>query len=215
MIYTTMCIGSHWVNRFSHEINNFGKFNKVIVLTDDVSKFDNCEVIEHNKDLFSYYDKLILLFNVMQDKKERVAYVDADKFSTLPKIEYDNESCYVYNILDKDTFVSILEELDINKLISKINKKINSDFKFTHYLQENLISIPYTNNFLDIKKDIELCKEVVEEYCNQRDWNNFQLKRYSEHGVGYAEGSALTVILSKYNISSKNMYNKFQEKSIL
>ena len=47
-----MCIGTHWVNRFSHEINNFGKFNEVIVLTDDVSKFDNCEVIEYNKDLF-------------------------------------------------------------------------------------------------------------------------------------------------------------------
>ena len=30
--------------------------------------------------------------------------------------------------------------------------------------------------------------------------------------LGMYEGSALTVIISKYNINSKNMYNKFQEK---
>ena len=215
MVYTTMCIGNDWIKRYSNEINNFGKYNNVVVVTDDTSKFDNCEVRKYKKDLFSYYDKLIVLFNLLEHNKERVTYVDADKFSTLPKVEYDNESCYTYNIVDRDTFLYNLAELDIDELISKINKKINFDFNFTHYIQEGVISLPYTSNFSDIKKDIELCKEVVEEYCNQRKWNNDKLDRYAETGIGYGEGTALTAILSKYNISSINMNHKFKEKSIL
>ena len=215
MIYTTMCIGHDWVKRYSNEINNFGKYNKVIVFTDDISKFDNCEVREYKKDLFSYYDKLIILFNLIEDNKERVTYVDADKFSTLPNIEYDTTSCYTYNIIDRDVFLHHLNEINIDTLISKINKKINFNFKFTHYIQEGLISLPYINNFLDIKKDIEKCKEVVEEHSNRKKWNNEKLQRYSETGVGYGEGTALTVILSKYNISTVNINDKFKEKSIL
>ena len=210
-----MCIGSNWVGRYSNVINNFGKYNNVVVVTDDTSKFDNCEVRKYKKDLFSYYDKLILLFNLLEDTKERVTYVDADKFSTLPKIEYDNESCYTYNIVDRNTFLSNLRELDIDELVSKINKKINFDFNFTHYIQEGVISLPYTNNFSDIKHDIKMCKEVVEGYCNQRDWNNIKLDRYAETGIGYGEGTALTAILSKYNINSVNMNHKFKEKRIV
>ena len=141
---------------------------------------------KYNK-VFSYYDKLIFLLDIMTLKKKRITYLDVDKLEQYNSIDYDEKSCYVYNttttpIQLSNEFASTREEI---------------------------------HKHLNIKKDIIELKSIVESNFGNRKWNNQKLNRYSKHGIGYGEGSALTAVLLKYNINVVNVYSSFRRETLI
>jgi len=207
--FATMCIGKNWVFDHKDNIIEFHNKHKLHLLTDCSEWFD-FESYKYNKE-FSYYDKLIFLLDIMTLKKKRITYLDVDKLQQYNSIDYDEKSCYVYNttttpIKLSNEFASTREE---------IHKHLNIKNTSEIYVQEALISLPYTHDFENIKKDILELQPIVERNFGNRKWNNSKLNRYSKYGIGYGEGSALTAVLLKYNIDIVNVYSTFRKESLI
>ena len=53
-----------------------------------------------------------------------------------------------------------------------------------------------------MKKDIIGLQPIIENtYHNGGGWKSPKLNRYSKHGKGFGEGSALSAVLFKYNLN--------------
>jgi len=207
--FATMCIGKNWVFDHKDHIIEFHNKHKLHLLTDCGDSFD-FKSYKHDKE-FSYYDKLIFLLDIMTLKKKRITYLDVDKLRHYDfKINFDDSSCYTYNIVPTPKLSNVFE---------KTRQQIHTHLKIKNtseiYVQEGLISLPYTSDFKNIKKDIIELKSIVESNFGNRKWNNQKLNRYSKHGIGYGEGSALTAVLLKYNINVVNVYSSFRRETLI
>ena len=147
----------------------------------------------------------------MESNKKRITYLDVDKLGEYNNINYDMTSSYVYNITKTPTKLSNVFESTRKEIHNHLNIKNESDI----YAQEALISLPYTSEFENIKKDIIELQPIVERNFGNRKWNSPKLNRYSRHGIGYGEGSALTAVLLKYNIPIVNVYSSFRKQSLI
>jgi hypothetical protein len=207
--FATICIGKDWVFDWKDEITEFHNNHNLHLLTDCGDWFD-FKSHKHDKE-FSYYDKLIFLLDIMTLKKKRITYLDVDKLQQYGNIDYDTTSCYVYTITTTPTQLSNVFESTRKEIHNHLNIKNKSNI----YTQEALISLPYTSDFENIKKDIIELQSIVESNFGNRKWNNSKLNRYSKHGIGYGEGSALTAVLLKYNINIVNAYSSFIRETLI
>jgi hypothetical protein len=207
--FATMCIGKDWAFDWKDDINQFSNSHKLHLLT-DCKEWFNFESHNHNKE-FSYYDKLIFLLDLMESNKKRITYIDVDKLQYYGNIDYNNASCYVYNTTTTPIQLSDVFESTRKEIHDYLNIKNDSDI----YVQEALISLPYTDDFKNIKKDIIDLQSIVERNFGNREWKNSKLKRYSKHGIGYGEGSALTAVLLKYNIDIVNVFKSFRKGTLI
>ena len=147
----------------------------------------------------------------MSLKKNRITFLDVDKLQQYNSIDYDDSSCYVYNTTT--TPIKLSNEFESTR--KEIHKHLNIKNTSEIYAQEALISLPYTDDFENIKKDILELQPIVERNFGNRKWNNSKLNRYSKYGIGYGEGSALTAVLLKYNIDIVNVYSTFRKESLI
>lgn len=214
MIYATMCVGKKWCEAHSHNINMFAKKNKVHILTDFPHYFENCKVYEYTRDVFSYYEKLNHIINLSELFKTRITYIDADWISFLDtNLEYDISVLYSYDIfkLNSELLQNYFSEKNIEDL-SKIFSMIGVDNFGNEYIPEALISFPYVNNIIEIKKDLKILQTPLENMYSYST-EQLRLKRYSKNGVGYGEGWALTAICVKYDIPFTSI--DWRKKSII
>lgn len=207
--FATMCIGKEWVFDWKDDIRKFHSKHNLHLLT-DCGEWFTFESYKHDKE-FSYYDKLIFLLDIMTLKKKRITYLDVDKLQHYGNIDYDDSSCYVYNTITTPTYLSSVFESTRREIHNHLNIKNESNV----YTQEALISLPYTDKFENIKKDIIELQPIVKRNFNNRKWKNKQLNRYSNIGVGYGEGSALTAVLLKYNINIVNVFKSFRKEVLI
>lgn len=207
--FATMCIGREWVFDWKDDIRKFHSKHNLHLLTDCGEWFE-FQSYKHDKE-FSYYDKLIFLLDIMELKQKRVTYIDVDKLQYYGGIDYDNTSCYVYNTTTTPKQLSNVFESTRKEIHSYLNIKNESNI----YAQEALISLPYTSEFENMKKDIIELQPIVERNFNNRQWKNKKLKIYSKNGIGYGEGSALTAVLLKYNIDIVNVYSSFRKETLI
>lgn len=213
MIYATMCIGEKWCNKFSKSINDFSENFDIRVLTDNIDLFPKCKTYYYERNVFSYYEKLNHIFNLIEETEERITYIDADFISSFnTNIQFDLTTLYCGNILN-------IKELPLKKYITNntvediknIFKSIDVNEVYDYYIHEAIISFPYTKYNHEIKKDIEKLQSPIESLYNKNSATTTH-KRYSGNGVGYGEGWALQAILTKYKID-KNSLNEFPNKT--
>ena len=206
MIYSTMCVGTEWCTKHAQNINGFAKNNKVYVLTDNPSYFQNCNYIEYKRDIFSYYEKINLITNLLQTYKERITYVDADLLDTRINTEfvYDSDSLYTYDVYDSNDGIitRYFGEYEKNKII-EVFSNINLSNLPNFYIDKKIISLPYLDKLSDITEDINTLQPLLENLFGSVP-SNENLDRYSKVGIGYGEGWALNAICSKYNIHAKS-----------
>lgn len=206
--FATMCIGKDWCYDWKDDIREFHSKHKLHLLTDCGDWF-NFKSYKHDKE-FSYYDKLIFLLDIMESNKKRITYLDVDKLQYYGNIDYDDSSCYTYNTITTPNISNVFE---------KTRQQIHNHLKIKDtseiYAQEGLISLPYTSDFKNIKKDIIELQSIVESNFGNRKWNNSKLNRYSKYGIGYGEGRALTAVLLKYKINIVNVFSSFREQSLI
>ena len=212
MIYATMCIGSDWVSKYKDSINKFAKENRLFVLTDNISAFKNCNVVKYNRDVFSYYEKINLITNLLSKYKKRITYIDSDWLQYYnTKIKFTDNSLYTYQIfnLKKSPINEYFKETElsiISKILSKVDVKIDE-----WYIPEAIISFPYHSELENIKKDFSILQKPLEEMYTTIPTRDV-VKRYSDVGIGYGEGCAITAISLKYNIKVKD-FKEFPNKT--
>ena len=105
MIYCTVSVGDDLCKRYETSVNELAETETVYVLTDCPQYFPSCKIIEYNRDVFSYYEKIILLINLVTKYKERVTLVDIDalhleefKWIVNKQVDFDNESLYTFKV---------------------------------------------------------------------------------------------------------------------
>ena len=106
MIFCTLSVGEEWCKKYYNDINSISKNHKMYVYTDFPEYFPNRNIIEYKRKDFSYFEKLILLFNIINKHKERVTYFDCDSVyieqvqSMLNGThkEFDSETIYSHKI---------------------------------------------------------------------------------------------------------------------
>lgn len=217
MVYATMCIGEKWVDRHQRCINEFGKVNKIFVLTDIPTKFPNCETILYTRKIFSYYEKINLILQLSKEYKERIYYIDADwvaQYDTNLKV--DSESIYSYinfDLRDDPPNPLTVYFTETEKQVQKsILKKIGVDKLLVDYLGEAILLFPYKENIDEIIADSKILQTYLEDIYNNTSITNLRLNRYKK-GVGYAEGWGITALAVKYNIPIKEV--KWRKKILL
>ena len=206
MIYSTMCIGKKWVDKFKNSINNFGRKNTLYVLTDLPNEFPDCKTFLYTIEEFSYYEKINLMLDLLEKYKERVTYIDSDwlkHYNT--NIKFLDESLYTYQIFLVDTkpIASFFPNSELKKINNIINKIGLTEFG-SRYIPEAVLSFPYFNNFNEIKKDFNVMQNPIENIYNKEVPVRTALRKYSKHGIGYGEGFAITAVANKYNIDVKD-----------
>jgi len=206
MIYSTMCIGKSWIEKFKNSINKFGKDNTLYILTDSPEEFPNCETILYTRNEFSYYEKINLILDLLETHKERITYIDADwlkHYNT--NISFSDECLYTYQIFYLNTkpimfFFPEIEFKKINKIVNLIGLE-----KFGNtYIPEAVLSFPYFNEFEKIKKDFNIMQNPIEDIYNKEVPVRTALRKYSKHGIGYGEGLAITAVADKYKLCVKD-----------
>jgi hypothetical protein len=204
MIYATMCIGNEWVSKYKDSINRFAKQNTLFVLTDNISVFENCNLIKYKRDVFSYYEKINLITHLLKNHKERITYIDSDWLQYYnTKIEFNDDSIYTYEIFDLKNpplsdYFKETEYTIISKILSKVGVSIEG-----WYIPEAIISFPYHLELENIISDFNKLQTPLEEMYNTIPIRE-AVQRYSETGIGYGEGWAITAIASKYNIKVRD-----------
>jgi len=212
MIYCTMCTGEEWVDNYSPVINKFSRDREVFVLTDQPDKFE-CNTILYERNIFSYYEKILLVLNLIKSHKSRVTYIDANSLRTFnPNIKTDGISLFCAQLLSwehmEKYFLTESIKEDVPTILDKIKVKELKDF----YIREHIFSFPFSNNIDDIINDATLIQPLFEEYFNVVPYTPL-MKRYSREGVGYAEGFAIQALAIRYNIDIKQMEWVTDEKS--
>ena len=213
MIYATMCIRSDWISKYKDSINRFAKQNKLFVLTDDETYFENCETISYTRNIFSYYEKINLILNLLKKYKQRITYVDSDWLQYYDtKIKITDESLYTYEIFNLNyPPLSDLFKKTESKIIKELYSKIGLTTDDDWYVPEAIISFPYHKELSEIIKDFKILQEPLENIYNKTPIRE-TLERYSDAGIGYGEGWAITAIVQKYNIVVKD-FTEFPNKT--
>ena len=79
------------------------------------------------------------------------------------------------------------------------------------YIPEAIISFPYLTNLNEIINDFKKLQPVFERVQNVKPKIE-SLYRYSNNGIGYGEGWAITAICIKYDIFVKD-FSEFPNKT--
>ena len=230
MIFATVCHGPVFTKRYAYQVSKVGKKDTVYVLTDCPELFPDCITIGYKEFMgyshFTYYSKLLFLFYLLEQLKERVNYVDADflKINFNKDLITDNYSLFtsiavpynktILSALDskRHKYIEWYNFLEENGLETKGNNV------FT-YVTEAFWSFPYLNNISDITfRARELQVRIEEIFAKDPShWSGTPLKRYAETGIGFGEGTAMSALVQEFNIPLQAVkYNKdlFSKKKL-
>ena len=157
MIYCTVSVGIKLCKRYETRVNELAETETVYVLTDYPQYFPSCKTIEYKRDVFSYYEKIALLINLVTKYKERVTLIDIDSFH-LEKVQwiinkqvnFDNESLYTFKIytIPKDDIKKVMQDPSI-EIFLKTFLELVGDYeklKELKYPHERILSMPYKPN---------------------------------------------------------------------
>ena len=227
MIFATVCHGELFTKRYSYEINKVAKTDTVYVLTDKPEAFPNCIVRDYDTFMgtsqFTYYSKLLFLFALLEELKERINYVDADFLKTTFNKELVTDSTTLFTSVAVDYNKTLLGQLDYKKdkysewykFLKEVNLETEGDKVFT-YVTEAFWSFPYLdNNSLIASRARELKKRIEEIFTlNPDHWKGTPLRRYAETGIGFGEGTAMSALVQEFNIPfqavnhNKDLFNR-------
>jgi len=217
MIYATTVVGKEFCDQYSKHINDEGANKALFVSTDHPELFPECSTRLYNREVFSYYDKLIFLIELVIEHKQRVTFIDADWFRNINEnIVIDDNVVYSWHLFNEEELLHLgfyNNGIDLTKTLLEDN-----GFKYDNklYPGEAILSVPYLDNIEIILTELKSLQTVWEKTFNKDLDLNHKSKRYSSYGVGYFEGGALYAVLVKNNIEVKSKdRDAYLKKSIM
>ena len=213
MIFCTLCYGDYWPKKYSADINKISENHSIYVYTNKPGYFkSSCNIIEYKRKDFSYFEKLVLLLNLIDTHKERVTYFDSDSIymeqvqSMLndTHTKFNEETIYTHKVYQNEKYSISELSKDVSLVIlMNVYKQLGFDNVICNYPHERILSIPYIpNKFETLKENILNVQSIWEEnWYMGKDWpSNHQCNRWSQYGCGYGEGGALSIYAKELNI---------------
>jgi hypothetical protein len=231
MLYATVCYGPKFIERYNYEINQVGLTNTVYVLTDHPESFPNCITRSYEQfmgtESFSYYSKILFLFSLLEELRERVNYVDADFLRTSFNKELVVDGSTLFTSIAIPYNRTILGNLDLHRqkydawydYLHKHGLSTEKENAFT-YITEAFWSFPYLDNIKQIAcraRELQADMELIFKR-DAEHWKKTPLQKYSKAGVGFGEGTAMTILVKEFNLDYKAVIhnkNLFKAKSLL
>lgn len=217
MIFCTLSVGEEWCKKYSNKIDDIGKLHEMYVYTDFGDYFPNCNIIKYTRNDFSYFEKLVLLFEVMSKHKKRVTYFDCDSTEE-PKLQmilnnlhnpFDEESIYTYKLF-KNVEYSIEDLSTDPSLYTLMNVYRELGFKDVrcNYPHERILSLPFIpKKYKKLKEKVLNVQPIWEKNWSMgKYWTGTHpCNKWSQCGCGYAEGGALSLYAKKLQIKLKEI----------
>ena len=222
MIFSTLCIGEEWCKNYSDQLNELASKHKVYVLTDFPSYFNDCNTILYTRNEFSYYERLVNLFKVCLENKQRVTHIDAnkinhEKFQMILSNDFrgfDNYTIYCARIFHNEAYpLSIAHRNPTLAVFTEAMESIEGvNFKKCNYIDEKIISIPYNETTNKLFKLVESVQTMWEKlYPKNKFWEGIpnddtgthESNKWSKQGCGYGEGGALSIFAKQLNINKE------------
>jgi len=225
MIFCTVCVGDYWSKKYSSDINKISENNTIYVYTNKPEYFkSSCNIIQYKRKDFSYFEKLVLLFNLIDKHKERVTYFDCDS-TYLNQVqlmlngthkEFNNETIYSHEIYEYENYpLKTLLRNPSFALLIKVYKELGFENVICRYIHERIISIPYiSSKFNELKENVLKVQSIWEEnWSIGKKWIGYPIdetgthecNRWSRYGCGYGEGGALSIYCKQLDINSEKI----------
>ena len=213
MIFATLCVGIDWCEKHSQAINDIGENHTIYVYTDCPHYFPNCNIIQYTRSDFSYFEKLVLLFNVMDECNERVTYFDCDS-TKRNQVQlmlnglnqpFDNKSIYTYKVF-KNVEYSI-EDLSTDPslyILMNVYRELGFKDVRCNYPHERILSLPFIpKKYKKLKEKVLNVQPIWEKNWSMgKAWiGTHPCNKWSQYGCGYAEGGALSIYAKELKIN--------------
>jgi hypothetical protein len=207
MILSVICVGENYKNEPLKMINQLKRFDNgkwdIKILTDNPNDFLFGDTIFYENKMFSYIDKLLFPFKLMEKYKTDVVYSDHDWLKYITDDFINNfkghknflypEGWKKFNGKEWEQWEHITDfENSYYKPIFKYWKKEKYDYSKFKTVRECFLYFPYNDNVTNIIYEIEKIKPIFE-YMSIIGDNG-----YSSYGSG--EGIALSYVLEKFNL---------------
>ena len=218
MIYATTIVGKKFCNQFAEHINLEGSKRTLFVYTDHPELFPKCNTRLYTRKVFSYFEKLTFMLELVIEHRRRVSFVDADWCKDLKgKVPFDKHVVYswnVYNYAELHNMGFYQDGIDLTNSLLK-EKGFEHDSKL--YPAEAILSFPYLGTVTErILEQLVSLQPIWEETFNQDLRLNKKLNRYAGYGIGYCEGGALYGVLMKNYIEVKTKgRDEYHNKSLM
>jgi hypothetical protein len=219
MIFSTLCVGNKWVQRYSKTIDRIGKSHQIHVCSDYPESFVHCHTIRYSRKDFSYYEKIVNLLKLSVKYKQRVTHFDADninldKFKLLLDdnfIPFDSNTIYTNKLhKNEEIKLSIVQANPSLVLFMKVIQDLDCNFVICNYIDEKIISVPYIKGTSELLLNYIINVQTLWEnlWHKGRVWNGNphnedgvqECNKWSNIGCGYCEGGALSLYAKKLNI---------------
>jgi hypothetical protein len=191
----------------------------VIILTNTPELFSQYKTIYYPYKVFSYFFKLLFPLQIMEKEKQDVLYIDIKNLGEISQRiieEFKGSDSFLYldhwqkldhynQITGQYYFVPWVKMTDHQiKLLEPLHEyfdEINFDSSELVTIWERMMYFPFFDNVSEILYELEKIKPLFE-YMSIIDDGD-----YSQKGIGYGEGLALSYIFTIFNIPMK----KFKE----
>lgn len=220
MIFCTLCYGDYFAKKYSPDINKISENHSIYVYTNKPEYFkSSCNIIEYKRKDFSYFEKMVLIFNVMDKCKERVTYFDSDSIDTEQvqsmlngtNRKFEDETIYTYKIHNNTGFtVKVISRNPSLVVLMKVYKELGFEHIICDYTHERILSVPYIpNKFQRLKEGVLSVQSIWEEnWPKGKKWEGYpedetgthENNKWSQFGCGYGEGGALSLYAKKLGI---------------
>ena len=214
MIFCTLCYGDYFAKKYSSDINKISENHSIYVYTNKPEYFKStCNIIEYKRKEFSYFEKLVLIFNVMDKCKERVTYFDSDSIDTEQvqsmlvgtNRKFEDETIYTYKVFKNEEYS--IEDLSTDPslyTLMNVYRELGFQDVRCNYPHERILSIPYIHNkFKRLKEGVLSVQSVWENnWPMGKNWiEKHRCNKWSQFGCGYAEGGALSIYVKELKIN--------------
>ena len=228
MVLSTLCIGKEWCEKYSEAINLLSYKHKVYVLTDYPEFFTKCNTGIYIREEFSYYEKISNLLKICNYTKQRVTHFDANKinhdsFQLILNNDYQpfkDDTIYCAEIYYNESYpLSTAHRNPALATLTEGIKEIGCDFDRCNYIDEKVISIPYSDFTDTLHRSILTVQSLWEKlYPKDKVWtgiphdefNTHELNKWAKQGCGYGEGGALSIFVKKLNINKEKIRPYFK-----
>jgi hypothetical protein len=208
MILSIVAIGDKYIESCLPYLDRFKNNGyQIKILTDRPEKFIGYDTELYENKIFSYFDKLIFSFRLIEKYKTDVLYIDADWLKNVNDnflkefsgedvvLYYDTWKNYYHPKKWYDDFY--WRDLFLYFHLNEINYK---EFELPI---EWIFYFPNINNISEVLLDIEKIKPVF-------DWiGTISPSKYNGNGIGSGEGIGLSYVLNKNNIKLTKFNKRF------
>ena len=205
MILSISAVGDRYIENCLPYLGRF-KDNgyEIKILTDKPDCFIGYDTQLYENKIFSYFDKLIFSFRLIEKYKKDVLYIDADWLRNIND-DFMKEFIGGNNVFYYDTWKNYFspknwyDDVYWRDLFLYFHLN-NIDYKDFELPIERILYFPNINNITSVLLDIEKIKPVF-------DWIG-TINQYHS-GIGGGEGIGLSYVLKKHNIQLTKFNKRF------